>query len=357
VVLGSGLTSLEQTRLAYRGLDAVRLAAEAPFEAVADWLWLGEEPPASPEPGSWHPWEAGAESLAAARHALRALPPATSPADMLRVAATVVGPTDPLRFDLSPHSVARTGRRLIATLVDALPSRASTPASPLRVGGSPPLADALASRLWERLTSEPGTGPRTALANDVLVLLADHGLASSTLAARVAASVRADPCSVVAAGLGTLAGPLHGAASALVHRLFADVGHADRAVAVVGDFLRRERLMPGFGHLIYEGWDPRARRLHDTLRTADLDPGRVEVVERVLEILLERVEVRPNVDFFIGAITWSAGMPETAGEALFGVARAAGWIAHALEEYEEAPLRFRPRAHYVGPPARDPRGA
>ena len=39
---------------------------------------------------------------------------------------------------------------------------------------------------------------------------------------------------------------------------------------------------------------------------------------------------------------------ERAGEALFGVARCAGWLAHAIEEYAEPALRFRPRAHYTG---------
>jgi len=119
---------------------------------------------------------------------------------------------------------------------------------------------------------------------------------------------------------------------------------------VIGEFLRRERMIPGFGHLIYEGWDPRARVLRDLMRDADLPSTRTDVFERVLEILLDRLSVRPNVDFCIGALTWSTGMPETAGEAIFGAARSAGWVAHALEEYDEAPVRFRPRAHYVGPP-------
>jgi citrate synthase len=35
------------------------------------------------------------------------------------------------------------------------------------------------------------------------------------------------------------------------------------------------------------------------------------------------------------------------GEALFGIARTAGWIAHAMEEYEHrTPLRLR--AVYIG---------
>ena len=42
-------------------------------------------------------------------------------------------------------------------------------------------------------------------------------------------------------------------------------------------------------------------------------------------------------------------MAPDAGEAVFAVARTAGWIAHALEEYGEAPLRYRVRARYTGP--------
>ena len=41
-------------------------------------------------------------------------------------------------------------------------------------------------------------------------------------------------------------------------------------------------------------------------------------------------------------------MAADAIEAIFALARIAGWIAHALEEYAETPLRFRTRAIYVG---------
>ena len=58
----------------------------------------------------------------------------------------------------------------------------------------------------------PSPALRRAL-SAALVLLADHELAASTLAARVAASVRADPYAVVATGLGAMGGALHGGAS------------------------------------------------------------------------------------------------------------------------------------------------
>jgi citrate synthase len=47
-------------------------------------------------------------------------------------------------------------------------------------------------------------------------------------------------------------------------------------------------------------------------------------------------------------------MAPEAATAIFAIARTAGWLAHAAEEYAQAPLRFRGRA-YRQPPGR--RGA
>jgi citrate synthase len=58
--------------------------------------------------------------------------------------------------------------------------------------------------------------------------------------------------------------------------------------------------------------------------------------------------VHPNVDFALAGLSYVAGLPPEAGEIVFAVARSAGWIAHAIEEYGEARLRFRPRAIYIG---------
>ena len=58
----------------------------------------------------------------------------------------------------------------------------------------------------------------------------------------------------------------------------------------------------------------------------------------------------PNIDFAVATLAGVAGMVPGAGEAVFAVARTAGWIAHALEAYAGGgPLR--PRAVFTGPPA------
>lgn len=56
----------------------------------------------------------------------------------------------------------------------------------------------------------------------------------------------------------------------------------------------------------------------------------------------------PNVDLALAALGLFADMPEDAGEAIFTPTRIVDWLAHAMEEYEERPLRFRPRAVYLG---------
>jgi citrate synthase len=352
VVLGTGLTLIEPERVSYRGMDVAKLASTTSFEDVAEWLWLGEVRPdeAHARTEGWRPWIAAPEALAVAHDTQRSLPDGTATSDRLRAIASAVGPTDPLRFDLAPAAVVASARRLIAVMVEGLPCAQPERELDLALASGPSVSNSLASRLWQRLTQVPARGEDLTALNAAMVFVADHGLAASTLAARVAASVRADPYSVVATGLGTLSGPLHGAASAPVHRLFAEVDRPARATAVLGEFMRRESRIPGFGHMIYTDWDPRAIGLFELIRKSTCNPERLEVVERVLDLILDRasVSVRPNIDFAIGALSYISGMDERAGETIFGVSRSAGWVAHGLEEYDEPPLRFRPRAHYTG---------
>jgi len=61
----------------------------------------------------------------------------------------------------------------------------------------------------------------------------------------------------------------------------------------------------------------------------------------------------PNIDLALAAIAWSAGLPADFGRTVFSIARLAGWTAHYLEELGERPLRFRARAVYEAPAARD----
>jgi citrate synthase len=205
----------------------------------------------------------------------------------------------------------------------------------------------IAGRLWARLVPGRPRPDLLACLNAALVLAVDHELAASTFAARIAASVRADPYAIVGAGLGPMAGPLHGRASHLARRVLDDAAGSGRATVALADAIRLHGGYPGFGHRLYPDGDPRARALLGLLRATSGGTREMSVTEDVLEAAQRRAPLQPNIDFAIAALGWVAGMPHDAGEVIFTIARMAGWLAHAIEEYGEPPGRFRPRANYV----------
>ncbi|WP_282797953.1 citrate synthase [Streptomyces sp. CC224B] len=326
------ITLIEKDRYYFRGVDAADLALRHSYEEVAEWLWTGVLRPgihftAPPEP-------AGSARLAA-----RALPAHCTPTDRLRVAAIAAAAADPLRFDLSEEAVVGTARTMIPTLVAALP--------PVRSGhrdGGP-----LAGRLWARLTGhDPDEASLHAL-DTALALLVDHDLAASTLAVRVAASARAHPYAAVSAGLGVLEGPLHGAASGLAHRMLMEVLDRGTATPVIAAELRAGRRVPGLGHRLYAGEDPRAEALFGLLEVMPKAGPALAAARDVVATTARHTGLHANVDLALAVLTASTGMPAEAGETIFAVARTAGWIAHALEEYGERPMRMRPVGQYIGP--------
>ncbi|MFI1765059.1 citrate synthase [Streptomyces sp. NPDC020800] len=326
------ITLIDRDRYYFRGVDATELAAHHSYEEVAEWLWTGRMTPGVT-------FTAPKSTVEVARHAVHALPGHTSPTDRLRVAAIAAAAEDPLRFDLSEKAVLSTARILIPTLVSALPP----------VLHAPEDEGPLAHRLWGRLTGRPADEASLRVLDTALALLVDHDLAASTLAVRVAASARAHAYAAVSAGLGVLEGPLHGAASGLAHRMLLDVLDQGTAVPVIADELRAGRRIPGLGHRLYSGEDPRARALFALLEQVPRAEPALLAARDIVATTARHTPLHANVDMALAVFTASCGMPATAGETIFAVARTAGWIAHVLEEYGERPLRMRPSGHYVGP--------
>ncbi|MGW2282295.1 citrate/2-methylcitrate synthase [Streptomyces sp. NPDC001770] len=384
LVFRTGITLIDQDRYFYRGVDAGALALNHSYEEVVEWLWTGDLRPGVR-------FSAPAQALTAARQAVAALPAHSGATDRLRVAVIAASAADPLRFDLSPASVLGAARGLIPTLVEALrpagtgsgamadgtaPAAAgSGVAGPggTGPGGTEPggtdlgaagpggtelgTADAagddgpgIAARLWPALTAHPADAASLAVLDTALALLIDHDLAASTLAVRVAASAHAHPYAVVSAGLGVLEGPLHGAASGLAHRMLREVVERGGAAPVVAEHLRAGRRVPGLGHRLYSGEDPRARVLFTLLEDMPEAAPVLTAARDVVSTAARYVPLHANIDLALAVLSVSTGMSAEAGETVFAVARTAGWIAHALEEYTERPLRLRPRGQYTGPP-------
>jgi citrate synthase len=326
VSLGSAVTELRVDGLSYRGHDAIALAREQPFEAVAELLWTGTlaERPRWRELEQPHPL---------VRRVAALLPGHCFGLERFTAVASVLSTTQPLRLDLSLPNVLGLARLMIASFVHALPAAAR--ASPRSV----------AHLLWPRLSRLPANPARVAALDCALGLLADHELASSTFATRVAASTRADPFFAVVSGFGTLAGPLHGKAATRLQRLLLEA--AREASPELAAARAMDSALTGFGHPVYTESDPRAGALLEVLAPALKVKAR-RILEAVADVGLRKTGGAPNVDFALAALAFALEMPIGATEAIFAIARTAGLVAHALEEYGERPLRFRARAVYTG---------
>jgi len=252
-----------------------------------------------------------------------------------------------MRYDTGETAVVVTGRRLIAAMVDALPRRGRS--APLRVRLANPVSDSIAGRLWAGLTEASAPIGAVEALNAALVLVADHELSVSTLAARMAASIAADPYAVVTVGLSALGGAMQAVASLAVEDLLAEVSSPERAAEAIGERLRRGDRLPGFGHRLYPRGDPRAPALLELLRRCWRGHQRLDAIEAVIAACEERGLPAPNIDFVLASLAHLAGMHRGSSEAIFAMARTAGWLAHALEEYERR-TSIRPRAIYVGVP-------
>ncbi|WP_020495298.1 citrate synthase [Sciscionella marina] len=314
----TGITLIDKDELYYRGHRVRDLAGSWPVEAVAELLWGGEL-------GQRPPFSGPERMLAAAKAASAALPEQARLTDRIRVAVAAAGAVDPLRFDLAPRAVTRSAGLLLGTLVDLFADGTAH--------GS------VGERLWPGLSSAPA---RPELLDTALVLLADHGLAVSTVAARVAASARANVYAVISAGLGAIDGPYHGAASALAYRFLAEA--KEDPVTAIADRMRSGQPIPGFGHVLYQCVDPRAEVLLDLLRDQPIQ----DTVDVLRITLGDREDLFPNIDLALAALMHAYDMPHDAGETLFALARVVGWVAHAIEEYAEPGLRYRALGIYTG---------
>jgi citrate synthase len=323
LIIATRVSTVTDGMVRYRGTDVLDLVkAEQPFERVADLLWQADRPASDharwlPAAGEWPAFPTSPEIPVLHRFAIAvaAMPSASSPGDTAPdVAAGPSGPDWP-----------SCGRRTIGRLIDASGPASRDHRQAERLGHAGPVGDVdpVARRLWQRWSPLRATAPRVRALDLALVLLAEHELALSTLSVRVAASARATPASCLLAGLSTLSGSLHGGAARTVH---------DKLAA-------REPVVTGFGHPVHRHGDPRVTPLLEAVY-AVATPADRQLIETA-----HREAPKPlNVDFALGALTYTARMPAEAATAIFAIARVAGWIAHAAEEYREPPLRFRGRA-------------
>jgi len=303
-VLDSALTLIEDRRVAYRGRDALDLAATAGFEEVAALLWTGS---------------------------------ADSARDLFPESPAKGSPGGPDRHALGRHLLAESERAVagVAALGEAAPRRAAAVVQGLFAAagarGRGPLGRRLA-RGWGRPSA-------AADLTAALVLSADHELNVSAFTARCVASADAPLESALLAALCALRGRRHGGMTERVEGLLEEASGAGAREAVARA-LREQGRVPGFGHELHPAGDPRGAEL---VRRAG------PVAAPVADLVRGELGLEPTLDFGLVALCRAHRLPAGSAFCLFALGRSAGWAAHALEAAADGRL-IRPRSRYTGPP-------
>lgn len=190
----------------------------------------------------------------------------------------------------------------------------------------------------------------------LLIIQAEHGGGNnSTFTVRVTSSTRTDTYSSIAAGIGSLKGPLHGGANIKVINMFhhlkeqiSDWQNIDEIDTYLMRMLNKEAydktgLIYGIGHAVYTMSDPRAVELKKLAGELAKEKGRTKEYEFLCKLEEEGIKcvssvrktkkpICANLDFYSGFIYEMIGLPQEIYTPIFAMARIVGWTAHRIEE-------------------------
>ena len=362
----SNISSIDGEKgiLAYRGYSIQELAENSTFEETSSLLLCGELP-SKAELEDFDRQLRGERKLKYnVREIMKYLPATGHPMEMLQTAIASMGMfykrSEVLTEGLGPeeeyyvHTMSVKIIARIATIVAAWQH--------VRHGYDPiePRPDLTHAENFLYMMTGVEPDPLTARIMDAcLIMHAEHTINASTFAAMVCASTLAGPFRVIAAAIGTLAGPLHGGANQRVVEMLDEIGRPEN----VRDWLEMKQeekdVIWGMGHREYKTKDPRAiilqKMLHEWAdKKGNLSPmfETALELERQCEEILGPKGVYPNVDYYSGILYSEMGIPADQFTPIFAVSRIAGWMAHWKEQLSDNRI-FRPTQIYTGHPPRD----
>lgn len=116
-----------------------------------------------------------------------------------------------------------------------------------------------------------------------LLIYADHEMSTATFVFLITASAHADPLSCYLSAISTAYGMINGGAQDAAYRMLARVGSPENVPNLLAAVKRREEMLYGFGHRIYNTRDPRARMFLDILREVEEETGKKDPLLAVAE--------------------------------------------------------------------------
>jgi citrate synthase len=351
VVTSSRICSIDSQRgiIRYRGIDIGDLARYSSYEETVYLLWFGELPTSTELDAFKAKLAAERELDEAIWNTLTSLPGRPRPMEALRTMVSALSCCDPHINDHTPEGNINKAIRLTAKIPTIAAYYHRYLEGLERVHPDPSLGHA--ENFLYMWRGETPTALEERAMNVAMMMMADHELNASTFAARVTASTLSDMYSAVTTAIGTLKGPLHGAANQKAMEMLLEIGDVDNVETYITAALTAKTRIMGFGHRVYRNTlDPRSVYLRRTLRelcTQSGDGHLYDLATAVTETVWEKKRLYPNVDFFAAPLLYTLGIPVDLFTPVFATSRVAGWTAHVMEQYENNRL-LRPLSSYVG---------
>jgi citrate synthase len=199
---------------------------------------------------------------------------------------------------------------------------------------------------WLLVTGTLPSPAQRRVLDATLVAIAEHGLVPSVQAARMTLTAAPEALQgAVAAGLLGCGSTVFGSSEA-AGRFFDEIqtraakgaSLEDAATALVREYREAKRAIPGYGHPLHRGGDPRATRLLELAAETGI-AGRYIEIARLVERLTPVLVGRPlglNVSGAIPAVLLDAGYPLLGLKGVPLLARTAGLVAHLVEEQQRS---------------------
>jgi citrate synthase len=351
VVTSSGICFIDGQRgiIHYRGIDIGDLARYSTYEETVYLLWFGELPTSTELDAFRAELTAERELDEAIWSTLTSLPGRPRPMEALRTMVSALSCCDPHINNHTPEGNINKAIRLTAKIPTIAAYYHRYLEGLERVHPDPSLGHA--ANFLYMWRGEAPTALEERAMDVAMMMMADHELNASTFAARVTASTLSDIYSAVTAAIGTLKGPLHGAANQKAMEMLLEIGDVDNVEPYITAALAAKKRIMGFGHRVYRNtMDPRSVYLRKMLRelcTQSGDGHLYHLAIAVSETVWEKKRLFPNVDFFAAPLLHTLGIPVDLFTPVFATSRVAGWTAHVMEQYENNRL-LRPLSNYVG---------
>lgn len=184
---------------------------------------------------------------------------------------------------------------------------------------------------------------QSAIVDAVLVTIMEHGLVPSAVVTRLTHYGAPESFQgAIAAGLLGVGDRYAGTASEcgkLMEQIVAldESARQAEAAAIVSQYRKTRRPLPGFGHPIHSQTDPRVARLIDVARELPIGGEFIESA-RYLEAALHEALGKPlvmNISAAIAAVLGEARVPAHMMRGIVLTARCAGLVGHLVEEMNQ----------------------